>query len=645
MCGIAGIVDPSGAPVDRGTLARMTRTLAPRGPDGEGLWHGPGVGLGHRRLAVLDLSEAGRQPMGNEDGGIQVVFNGELYNFVELRAELTARGHRFVSRTDTEVLVHGYEEWGDAVVERIDGMFAFALWDARARRLLCARDRMGKKPLYWAQLSRDGGRPPLFVFGSELKALLQVPGLERRIEPRALASYLAFEYVPPPATIFTGVHKLDAGQRLVLEAGGAPRDAPAIHRYWDLPFPERHEPMRPEEAAEELRRLLTQAVRRRLVADVPLGVFLSGGLDSSSVAATMTELAGAGRVRSFSIGFWDRSHDETEHARVVARHLGTDHQIERLDPGALLRALPEVARFLDEPLGDASILPTFLLARFARRHVTVALGGDGSDELFAGYPTFKAERLARVYDRLPSAAHAALRWAAARLPAGTGYFSFDFKVHQFLRGGAARGPLRHQRWMCSLLPEEQVGLLQAEILQAVGDDLLAPVTARAATSPARDPRDLLMDFYCRFYLPGDYNVKVDRASSAVGLEVRAPFLDTDLVTFACHIPPELRLHRWTSKHVLKQAMRDRLPPSIVQRGKQGFGVPVARWMREELREEVQEALSPARLRRDGWFRPEPVQRLLQEHLSGRRDRRKALWTLLTFQRWLDVWGPGAPGRV
>ena len=643
MCGIAGLVDPTGAAVDIELLRRMTRALAPRGPDGEGFWSAPGVGFGHRRLSVIDLSAAGTQPMGGEDGAVQVTFNGEIYNFGPLADELMAAGHRFTSRSDTEVLVHGYEQWGEGLLDRIDGMFAFAIWDARRRRLFAARDRMGKKPFYWAAVPRDGGRPPLFAFASELKGLLPVPGLDRSVDPVALSRYLAFEYVPAPHAIVRGARKLDASECLSLDVGAAPAAPPSVRRYWDLPFPDVHAPRDENEAAEELRSLLGRAVKRRLVSDVPLGVFLSGGIDSSTVVALMAAAGGHGGIKSFSIGFSDASFDETSHARAVAQQFGTDHREDRLTPQSLLGILPDVMRFLDEPLADASIIPTYLLAKFTRQHVTVALGGDGGDELFAGYPTFKAEKLARdYYDRLPgpigSMGAAVVRRAASLLPAGTDYFSLDFKVNQFLRGISATGPRRHQRWMASFLPEEQDRLLLPGVRAAAGGDPLAAVDARAAASPARDPWDVIMDYYCRFYLTGDINVKVDRASSAVGLEARAPFLDTDVVSFACKLPPELRMDGLTTKRILKKAMRGHIPDAILDRPKQGFGVPVARWMKEDLLPMLREELQPDKIRREGFFDPAEVTRILDEHVNGRHDHRKQLWTLFVFEQWLRHYG-------
>ena len=638
MCGIAGLIDPTGASLDPAWISNMTAALAPRGPDGEGIWRAPGVALGHRRLAVIDLSDAAAQPMGNEDGTVQVVFNGEIYNFADLRADLQARGHVFRSQGDTEVLVHGYEQWGDEVVARIDGMFAFALWDARNRRLLAARDRMGKKPIYFASIARAGA-PPLFAFASELKALLRVPGFDRGIDHEALCRDLVHEYVPAPHTIFRGARKLGAGQRLCFEVRAAQSIEPKIDRYWDLPFAEQPRLVSDGDAATELRGLLLAAVRRRLVADVPVGIFLSGGIDSSSVAALAAELAGPSNVRTFSIGFSDASFDESSHARRVARHLGTQHCEERLDAHALINVLPAVFDFLDEPLADASVVPTYLLSAFTRRHVTVALGGDGGDELFAGYQTFLAEAWGRLYfDQTPAPLRRAMEAAARLLPARTGYFSLDFKINQFLQGGRVPGPQRHQRWMASFLPEQLSDLLAPDLRHSAASNPLAEVDRRAQQGPAHTHWDRLMDYYTHFYLAGDVNTKVDRASGAVGLEVRAPFLDTELVSFACLLPPHQRLRRRSPKYILKRAMRGRLPDDILDRRKQGFAVPVARWMREDLAPALRDELAPDKLRREGHFDPAFVQGLIDDHLSGRRDRRKALWTLFVFERWLARWG-------
>ena len=638
MCGIAGIINPTRGSLDPQWIANMMRTLAPRGPDGEGTWQGVGVALGHRRLAVIDLSRAAAQPLGNEDGSVQVVLNGEIYNFQELRADLLARGHVFRSRGDTEVLVHGYEEWGDEVVAHIDGMFAFALWDGRQRRLLAARDRMGKKPFYFASIARNG-EPPLFAFASELKALLALPGFDRSVDPEALGRFLVHEYVPPPHSIFRGARKLAAGERLRLEitdGGGFER---CIDRYWDLTFAREPRTLTDDDAAAELRDLLLRSVRRRLVADVPVGIFLSGGIDSSSVAAFAALAAGPENVHTFSVGFSEGSFDESTHARRVADHLGTQHREERLDARALLDILPTVVDFLDEPLADASVVPTFLLSRFTRQHVTVALGGDGGDELFAGYQTFLAEAWGRAFfDCTPAPLRAAIATAARYLPTRSEYFSLDFKANQFLQGGEVPGPPRHQRWLASFLPEQLPSLLAPDFGHSLPGDPLAAVVERARSGPAVAAEDRLLDFYARFYLADDVNTKVDRASGAVGLEVRAPFLDTALVDFACRLPPRMRL-RWRSpKFILKHAMRGRLPDGILERRKQGFAVPVARWLRADLATALRDELSPAKLRREGILDPRFVQSLVDDHLSGQRDRRKSLWTLFMFERWLARWG-------
>lgn len=640
MCGFAGLVDPTGAPIDADLLSRMTRAVASRGPDGESFFHADGVGLGHRRLKIIDLSNAGAQPMGNADGTVQLVFNGEIYNFMDLRAELMVLGHQFASRSDSEVLLCAYLQWGHDMLGHINGMFAFVVWDARNKSVFAARDRMGKKPLYFAVVPRNGGRPPLFAFGSELKTLLSVPGFDRTVCPAALRQYLTFEYVPPPLTIFSGARKLDAAQCLSVDLSSTSSVEPRVWRYWDLPFPEVHVPMHPDVAAETLWTLMTRAVERRLVSDVPLGVFLSGGIDSSAVAAAMHSLLGGGAsIETFSMGFTDPTFDESSHARNVAKFLGCRHHEEMVGPNTLIDALPQIARFADEPLADASIVPTYLLCRFARQHVTVALGGDGGDELFEGYPTFAANRWGNAFfDHTPKVVQQLVRKAVQALPARTGYFSLDFKANQFLRGGDTPGPRRHQRWMSSFLPEEHASLLSSALFESSREDPLAALDARALESSARDPRDKLMDHYARFYLSGDVNVKVDRAAGAVGLEVRAPFLDTDLVSFACQLPPSLRSKGGISKFVLKQALKGRLPDSILARKKQGFGVPVAAWMKGPLQAMLRDELAPAKLQREGFFNPQAVQSLINEHTMGVRDRRKALWTLLSFERWYAVYG-------
>jgi asparagine synthase (glutamine-hydrolysing) len=622
MCGICGIVGRDA--VDRDALRRMTGSLAHRGPDAESYYvqereDGVAVGLGFRRLSIIDL-QTGDQPMANESGSVQLVFNGEIYNFVELRRELQALGHEFATNADTEVIVHLYEERGPRCVERLSGMFAFALWDDRRRELVLGRDRFGKKPLYYAEV---GGS---LLFGSELKALREHPLCPRELDFGALSRYLALEYVPTPHSIFTGVRKLPGGHLLRWRDGRS-----TIERYWDLSF-ERDEPRSDDDYVDEFRGLFREAVRRRLMSDVPLGAFLSGGIDSSSVVATMVELMPASSVKTFSIGFGERSFDESAHARRVAAHFGTDHREEVFTAKVMLDLIPTVADVLDEPFADPSILPTYLLSRFTRETVTVALGGDGSDELLAGYPTFPAERIARLY-RMPRLLHEGVVVPLAdRLPVSTDNFSFDFKLKRFLRGARSAPAARHPTWLGAFSPDELAALL----MSAPADALAEPRRA-FGEAPTRDELERLIYVYARTYLQDDILVKVDRASMACSLEVRAPFLDLELVEFLGRVPPRLKLRHFETKHLLKRAMSEVLPSGIAIRAKKGFGIPVAEWFKHELREPLQDELSPARIRRQGLFDPIEVTRLVDEHLGGRRDHRKALWTLFVFQLWHRRW--------
>jgi asparagine synthase (glutamine-hydrolysing) len=628
MCGICGTVDRRG-PVDEQALRRMAAAIRHRGPDDEGFFVDAGVGLGFRRLSIIDLV-TGNQPMTNEDASVQLVFNGEIYNYRELRSELVSRGHRFATDSDTETIVHLYEELGPRCVERLNGMFALALWDAGRRELVIARDRFGKKPLYYADLG-DG-----LLFGSELKSLLEHPRCPRELDLEALSRYLALEYVPTPYSIFAGVRKLPGGHVLRWRDGKV-----TIEQFWDLDL-DPDEPAGPDQDyVDEFRELLGSAVRRRLMSDVPLGAFLSGGIDSSSVVAMMVDALPAGAVKTFSVGFEEQSFDESAHARRVAAHFGTDHHEEVFTAGVMLDTLPAVVDWLDEPFGDASILPTYLLSQFTREHVTVALGGDGSDELLAGYPTFPADRLARFY-RVPRLLHAnVIVPLADRLPVSTANFSFDFKLKRFLRAAAAQEDERHPVWLGSFTPGEQAALLTA----APGDPFAEQRSVLATAGGDRLGK--LIYLYAKSYLQDDILVKVDRASMACSLEVRAPFLDVELVDFLCRVPSRLKLHRLDTKHLLKRAMGDVLPPGIANRSKKGFGIPVAAWFKGELREALQDELSPERIRRQGLFEPAEVNRLVSEHLSGRRDHRKSLWTLFVFQLWHRHWLEGratAPAR-
>jgi asparagine synthase (glutamine-hydrolysing) len=622
MCGICGVAggDPAAS---RELVHRMCSSLAHRGPDDEGSVHLDGVTLGMRRLSIIDL-EGGHQPLHNEDSTVWVVQNGEIYNHLELRDLLIAAGHSFNTQSDTEVLVHGYEEWGEEMVERLNGMFAFAVLDRRRGAVFLARDRMGIKPLHYAI---DGKR---LVFASELKALLCDPALRREIDPVALDQYLAYEFVPSPMSIVRGINKLQPAHTLTWSVtDGTHR----LRRYWapELGVDETRSRSL-EEECEELRSVLRESVRKELISDVPLGVFLSGGIDSSAVTAMMTQLGGD--VKSFSVGFADRSFDESDHARRVARHLGTEHHELTLEPGMLLGLIPQLPTLLDEPLGDASIIPTYLLSAFTRQHVKVALGGDGGDELFAGYPTLQAHRLAAYYLKAPRVLREGLvEPVVRRLPVSRGNLSFDFRAKRFVGGAGYPTAERHQRWMGSFAAEERTALLSAEMrhqLTANGNGVLD--LGQAAYT---DPLNQVLQMDMRLYLENDILVKLDRASMMASLEGRVPLLNNDFVEYATHLPLNMKLRGLRSKFLLRRALRGLLPDAILNRPKKGFGIPVAHWFRGPLREQMLSVLSPERIARKGFFDPAVVSSLVSDHLEGRRDNRKQLWTLFAFELWHD----------
>lgn len=633
MCGIIGFINLDHQQTASEQIARsMAGAIIHRGPDDEGFYFNKNVAMGMRRLSIIDLA-GGHQPIGNEDGSVWVVFNGEIYNYRELRQRLLARGHQLKTNSDTEVIVHLYEDHGDDLVQHLNGMFGLALWDQRRQRLLIARDRMGEKPLYFTQTGEA------FVFASELKALVEHPSVERRINLLALRKYLQYEFVPSPHTMLEEVHKLPPAHRLIFENGRWRTEC-----YWKISYDDERLKISEEEAAEEIRNRLREAVRMRLVSDVPLGVLLSGGIDSSSMAEMACEAAG-GRVKTFSIAFEEKSFDESSYARRVAAQLGTEHYEQRFTEGQMLDIVPEIPRLLDEPLGDGSLIPTFLLSRFTRQHVTVALGGDGGDELFAGYPTYGAHRMANLYQRLPRFLRSGIiEPAVARLPVSTENLSFDFKAKRFVRGASHAAGTRHTIWMGSYDAVEQRKLLKPEIIAACPDaevfDEILPFDWLNGNHQATRKLDLIehmMTLDARLYLAECVLFKVDRASMAASLETRAPFLDHTFVEFVLKLPVEMklkgRLSGWTGKYILKKAMRGRLPDEVIDRPKKGFGMPVAKWVKGELRGFVRDTFSPERLNRRGLFNADYVQRMLDEHERGVADHRKLIWTLLMFEMW------------
>lgn len=623
MCGITGFVGEG----TRENLEKMTRAISYRGPDGEGYFLDAqaGVGLGHRRLSIIDLFLGG-QPMYNEDKSVAVVFNGEIYNFEALRTSLRSR-HLFTTKSDTEVIAHLYEEKGERVFEELSGMFAIAIYDRARGRLLLGRDHLGKKPLYWGVF---GGT---LLFGSEMKALMQHPLFTKEIDLPSLQAYFVSDCVPTPRSIWKHMHKLPPASYLVWKDGQTREGV-----FWRPQFTESSVSF--PEAVRELGQRLEESVRKRLVSDVPLGVFLSGGIDSTTVAY-FAQKNSALPLETFSIGFEDKSFDESAYARMAAKALGTRHHEAIFSARSLLELIPKVSDLLDEPMADPSILPTFLLSSFTRRRVTVALGGDGADELFAGYPTFQAERWARRYASAPAFVQRLIARAAEALPAQEKNFSLEFKARKFLEGFEVEPRYRHARWLGSFGPLEESRLLSPEVRRALfGSNPYEAIDRYLAEAAGASPNNATLYCYLRTYLMDEVLVKVDRASMWNALEVRAPFLDRDLVDFAQSLPYDFKCRGRRTKHILKELMKDKIPLPIVRRQKKGFGVPLSKWFREDLRELTAEMLSEGEIRKGGLFNPAYVQRLLREHLSGKQDHRKPLWTLLSFQLWHQKWGSG-----
>jgi asparagine synthase (glutamine-hydrolysing) len=630
VCGISGFLGWGRQPADEGIARRMTATLRHRGPDDEGYYVAGPVALGHRRLRVIDLA-TGRQPLSNEDGTVWAMLNGEIYNYRELRETLLERGHRFTTASDTEVIVHAWEDFGEACVEYFNGMFALALWDARSQVLLLARDRMGEKPLYYAEVG------DALVFGSELRALLAHPSVARELDLTGFASYMTSGYVVDPHTIVRGVQKLPPGH-LLTASGTKTR----LSRYWDIPFP--HSERRGEsEWAALVWDGLCGAVRRRLVADVPVGVFLSGGLDSSAIVAATATVAPTRKLATFSMGFTEATYDETRFAREVARRFGTEHHEFVFTAANAAALLPSFGHAQDEPLADPAFLPTLELARQTRTTATVLLDGDGGDELFCGYPTSLAMSRTRLLDRLPDVFRDAATRIVTRVPRSTRYGSIDVLLRQLFRAAGHPPDVRTQILMGGFTPTERHELLSDDAQRACGEiDAYSDVAGVLADAPAQDELDRLIYHHAKLYLAGRTLVKMDRATMAFGLEARAPYLDHEFVELACSVPSAFKLKGWTTKYLLKRMMADRLPASIVYRRKQGFGVPLAQWLRGPLRPFLEDVLHADRLRRIGLFSPRAVARLVAEHVADKANHASALWTLMSFELWRDAYLPGLP---
>jgi len=637
MCGIAGYFGQG----DKQVLEKMTRTLVHRGPDDEGFYNSGRVGLGQRRLSIIDTSPAGHQPMANENKNVWLAFNGEIYNFKDLRNGLKDK-HRFASQSDTEVILHLYEELGQEVFSKLEGMFAIALYDERIDKLFLARDRMGKKPLYYGRFGET------LVFGSELKALMEHPLFKKELDLRALNKYLLYEYIPTPHSIFKNVFKLEPATYLVFDGSVVVKK-----KFWSIEFNKltitrldsrrvgarrANYQLQESNVIKELDSKLNNAVKSRLISDVPLGVFLSGGIDSSTIAYYAQKNSGQ-KIKTFSIGFKESSFDETQYARQVAKHLGTEHYEKILDAKDSLDLVPKIAEMLDEPLADASIIPTFLLSKFTRERVTVALGGDGGDELFCGYDTFVAHRLSDIYEKLPLFARKSIiEKIALSLPTSFKNFSFDFKAKKFISGFYGPKEYRNQRWLGAFDRPERSALFTGDVWRELAqENEFAEIDYYNKEVGTPDYYQQLTYQYLRTYMMDDILVKVDRASMFNSLEVRAPFLDTAVVDFANSLPFEYKLRGLKTKYILKKLMEDKLPREIVQRKKKGFGIPLAEWLSGDLKPLVLELFSEERIKRQDLFNYKYINKLLDDHFSRRADNRKLIWTLAVFQLWREKW--------
>jgi asparagine synthase (glutamine-hydrolysing) len=624
MCGIVGIVESDlTRPVLPAELAQMVRTLHHRGPDDEGSVMLPGVGLGMRRLAIVDLA-GGQQPFTNESGTVQLVANGEIYNFQDIRQELASHGHTFRSRSDIEVLVHAYEQWGVDFLPKLRGMFALALWDSTSRTLIAARDPAGEKPLYWTVTSRG------LLLASEVKALLVRPDVTRELDLEAVDQFLTYEYVIAPRTILTGVQKLPAGHYLVYRDGNV-----AVHRYWDVASV-RVRAWGDAEAAGALRDTLKRAVVRQMMADVPLGAFLSGGIDSSSIVALMSE-ASLQPVNSFSIGFDDGSYNELPYAREVAALFKTNHREQTVSP-RLDDLFDKLVVHLDEPFADVSLFPTYMVSQLAREHVKVVLSGDGGDELFGGYDAYQAQQIATRFAGVGEALMPAIAAVAAALPPTEKKKGVVNKFKRFVEGAAmAPEDLGHYRWMVYLGARAKGRLYSPSLQSALRQsDAYRPVREVLARYGSDDllNRQLYADL--SIYLVDDILVKVDRMSMATSLETRAPFLDADVMELAFSMRGDLKIRDGERKWILKRALRGTLPDRILTRRKEGFSIPMKNWLRRELEPLMRALLSPDRVARRGLFEPAEVTRMIDSHVAGSENHAHTLFPLMVFERWCEA---------
>jgi asparagine synthase (glutamine-hydrolysing) len=604
-------------------LADMAAMIAHRGPDGQGVWTDGAVGLGHARLAVIDLSDSAAQPMADHTGAVHLSYNGEIYNFRELRREMAELGHRFRTASDTEVIIEGYKRWGSGILQRLRGMFALALWDAKTRQFMLARDRLGQKPLYYCW------RHGLLLFASEIKALLAWPGMDRTPNMAAINQYLTFQYVPTPHTAFERIHMLAPATAMIVDGNGESE----MVRYWSLPHPEAARQRPVAELEDELRHRLDEAVALRLVSDVPVGAFLSGGIDSASVVASMAR-ASTTPVKTFTIGFDEPSFDERIYARMVSERYGTDHHELVVRPDAV-NILPKLVWHFGQPFADSSAVPTYYLAEFTRGHVTVALNGDGGDESFLGYPRYAGAMLGNRVDLIPKPLRQLLGALGRNLPVKTSEIRLLRYLGRFLSVADASDVERYGSWITFFSQDQKSSLYTGAFRDHLADTCLGELGSRFGGNAPVAARAAWADIHS--YLPDDLLIKVDVATMAHGLEARSPFLDHEFMEFAASIPAAQKMKMTQTKSLLKSAMAERLPRELLTRPKMGFGVPIDRWLRHELRDMCYDVLLSSDACSRGLFRPEAVQTLLDDHNAGRHANHYQIWALLCLELWFGMW--------
>lgn len=649
MCGIAGIFDINSTP-EKGLIERMCRIMTHRGPDGEGYHIGGPVALGHRRLSIIDLA-GGKQPLCNEDGTVWITFNGEIYNFQELRDDLVAKGHRFATRSDTEAIVHAYEEYGERCVERLRGMFAFAVWDSRAGKLFIARDRLGKKPLYYCH---NGGR---FLFASEIKAILQDEGVKRELDPKALADYLTYHYIPFPGTIFKGIKKLEPGHVLTVESVESVRSVKSVEstkrtkptqptqlsltvsQYWDITYAPDFS-LTEADWVEALREKLREAVKIRLISEVPLGAFLSGGIDSSTVVALMSQVQSA-PVKTFSIGFKEEDFSELKYARQVAEKFGTEHHEFVVEPDAM-EVLPKLAWEFDEPFADSSAIPTYYVSKIAREQVTVILSGDGGDETFAGYRRYGWAQDMSKYDAIPTPLKKAFFGVpAALLPDGVkGKGALKHLSKGAFERYAGLNTFGEPPYLNKVLSKDTLSAIRQAYVGAKNLSPLPDFSAMRRFYDGCTSSDYLTRIQyvdTKLYLSEDILTKVDRASMLCSLETRAPLLDHEVIELAARMPPSFKLNGGETKYILKKAMEGILPDEILYRRKMGFGVPLVHWFKKDLTEYARDLLLSKQARERGLFNTAYVESMLDTHQKKGRDLSARIWALLFFEEWARNW--------